>query len=1020
MLINFVLTLRLKNLIVLKAFFKMINLNFLRLGLFFLSFGLPFLAVANNPFFLENKGQWHSDVRFQASFGSGGAAYITKTGFTFIKYDNTRFDSITLLKASGDKFPNEFLVNSHAYQVSFSNTATGQILSRAANNTPLATGLIPEDSRFNFIHGNDPALWATDVKGYREVKVNRVALGTDLRVYFDKGSFKYDLIVQPQYDASTLRVNYTGTESLRIDAKGNLIIQTSVGNVIESMPYTYQIIEGKEVAVPCRYVLTEGGQQVGFVFPDGYQKNLPLVIDPRVIGASYSGAWATGRNVTHWAFCSGYDKEGNFYSGGGFNAQTYPVTTGAFQSNFGGGTLDIALAKYNPDLSKLLYATFIGGTDWDQMAAIHVDEQRQVNILGLSRSDNFPVTATAFQRKRAGAVGYQDYTVSKLSANGSTLLGSTYIGGSDAESNAIKLHIGDGEIATDAAGNVYIVGQSVSTDFPTTQGAFQTTKGSNYDGVAVKFKPDLSGLIWSTFIGGNGLDACYDMKLTANGSMYISGTTASTDFKLAGRPFKAQFEGGQGLFTVGADGFVVKVAPDGKTLEAGTYFGNGLKDDLIIKIDLDRKGNVVFTGITSGFEKIGEGTQIVPVKPACAQNNLNSHQFIGSFSSDLSQLVFARQFGGEGLSLFPQGDFLPSALTVDSCDIIYLSGRSSNTLFPFTSDAFTKTETGLFLAVFAPAATKILFASNYAAGSGTAGHSQRISKDGILYHVIEINAVNNSNFTTTPTAYAKSYPVPMDYDLAMVKIDLKVPFQADFVNKLNPTYSLCNAPSVDVDVTQTGCYLYEYLWNDGTTNPKKTLSQAGDYSVTISVGCSQMVYKTKVEKGAVLAQVDLGKDTMLCTGKSLTLNATIPNASKYAWSDGATSSTVIITTAGTYAVTISNDCGVTITDEIKVSFDADCGCKVDIPNAFTPNGDILNDAFGIIKKGDCTSMSDFNMQIYNRWGNKVYETTNPDQPWDGKLDGNPSSSDVYVFVIKYTLLGSSEQIRKSGEVALIR
>jgi hypothetical protein len=317
------------------------NFNISRLGLFFLSCGLPFLAIANNPFFLENKGQWHSDVRFQAGFGDGGAAYITKTGFTFVKYDNARFDSLTLLKASDGKIPAEFLVNSHAYRVSFSNTAARQSLSRTANSTPLATGLMPEESRFNFIHGNDPALWATDVKGYQEVKINRVTLGTDLRAYFDKGSFKYDLIVQPQYDASTLRVNYTGTQSLRIDAEGNLIIQTSVGDVIESKPYTYQIIEDKEVAVPCKYVLTEGGQQVGFVFPNGYQKDVPLVIDPRVIGASYSGAWARAPNVTHRSICSGYDQEGNFYSGGGFNSQLYPVTVGAFQTNFGGGALDL-------------------------------------------------------------------------------------------------------------------------------------------------------------------------------------------------------------------------------------------------------------------------------------------------------------------------------------------------------------------------------------------------------------------------------------------------------------------------------------------------------------------------------------------------------------------------------------------------------------------------------------------------------------------------------------------------------
>jgi gliding motility-associated-like protein len=161
---------------------------------------------------------------------------------------------------------------------------------------------------------------------------------------------------------------------------------------------------------------------------------------------------------------------------------------------------------------------------------------------------------------------------------------------------------------------------------------------------------------------------------------------------------------------------------------------------------------------------------------------------------------------------------------------------------------------------------------------------------------------------------------------------------------------------------------------------------------------------------------NLGNDSVICsTDTSFILNATNPNIDTYKWSTGETTPKITLNQSGKYAVTVTNTkfC-LTFTDTVSITKSKKCSYKLDIPNAFTPNGDGLNDSFGPFGR-EFTVQS---FQIFNRWGNLVFEGNETNKTWNGQIKGENAASDVYVYALKYVVDG--EVLALSGEVALIR
>ena len=243
------------------------------------------------------------------------------------------------------------------------------------------------------------------------------------------------------------------------------------------------------------------------------------------------------------------------------------------------------------------------------------------------------------------------------------------------------------------------------------------------------------------------------------------------------------------------------------------------------------------------------------------------------------------------------------------------------------------------------------------------------------------------------------------------KIDsIRILFTPRPVVNLASDTTICNGEMLTLNVADNNS---SYLWQDGSTQPSYTITGAGIYSVTVSMnGCDAFgsIDVSYLPKPIL----KLGEDTTICINETLLLNATNPE-STYLWQDGSTQSYYQVIKQGVYTVSVINSCGISsasVTVETK-----NCDCKFYIPSAFTPNNDGINDAFQ--PSGECV-LSNYELRIYNRWGQLVYESSNALQGWDGTLKGEPQPVGIYVYQLSYKdgITGTIEH--KKGIVTLLR
>ena len=243
----------------------------------------------------------------------------------------------------------------------------------------------------------------------------------------------------------------------------------------------------------------------------------------------------------------------------------------------------------------------------------------------------------------------------------------------------------------------------------------------------------------------------------------------------------------------------------------------------------------------------------------------------------------------------------------------------------------------------------------------------------------------------------------------------------DFIDPPQPIFlgndtSLCQGESLSLGVTQPG---FDYLWQDGSTNPDYEIQTSGTYSLTVSNQCGAETGEIEV---LVLSppEVSLGEDEALCEEdqEPILLDVSFGPGTNYLWQDGSTQPLYSIEGAGKYYVELSNQCGVAV-DTINVSSRI-CQCAIHIPTAFTPNLDGLNDEFYLVPH---CALQHGTLTIFDRWGRKVFQSDNPDARWDGTFNGRLCAEGVYVWVYKYEFLTRSNEIfpdQKGGTITLLR
>jgi len=264
----------------------------------------------------------------------------------------------------------------------------------------------------------------------------------------------------------------------------------------------------------------------------------------------------------------------------GFTGSTDFPTQAPIQSASKGG-YDAFVAKISPSGSSLVYSTYLGGAQDDQALGIAVDSSGSAYITGPTASSDFPV-ASAYQ----ATYKFADAFVAKLSPSGSSLVYSTFLGGSGSE--------GSFAIAVDSSGSAYVTGRTLSADFPVVAGAYQSRLDGNYDVFVTKFAPAGNALVYSTYVGGKGSEAGYAIALDSAGSAYVAGWTNSTDF-----PTLGQIQTDQ----ANDDAFVFKLTPDGSALVYSTYLG-GSSNDYAQGIAVDPTGAAYVAGWTDSTDFI--------------------------------------------------------------------------------------------------------------------------------------------------------------------------------------------------------------------------------------------------------------------------------------------------------------------------------------------------------------------------------------------------------------------------------
>jgi gliding motility-associated-like protein len=831
-------------------------------------FSLLFVALLNllsmlgkaqtNPLeFVRNEGQWNGSFDYKSITGTGNL-YFSSNAITYLLAEQDALQKIDDYKHG--QTTNMPIIKYHAYKMVFEHALQANVEAQKI-----------QQHYYNYFLGNDASKWKSNIHPALALDYKQLYDGVDLHISSENRNLKYDFIVAPHADPNQIQLRFEGVDKLSIQKNGSLAIATSVGEVKELKPVVYQYIDDQRILVPCKYELHH--QTISFVFPEDYNHNAALIIDPTVVFCTFSGSTAD-----NWGFTATYDDLGNMYTGGLVSdllGGAYPVSLGAFQTTFGGGTgtgtagtgsgsaysCDMAIMKINSAGSAMIYATYLGGSDNDQPHSMIVDKSYNLVIAGRTYSTNFPTTTTAFDRTANGGA---DIVITKLNAAGTALIGSTYVGGSGNDCvnyNAaefvggnLKHNYGDdarSEVILDNLGNIYVASSTFSTNFPT-QNPIQATNAGGQDAVLVKMNSDVSAMLFSTYLGGSVDDAGYVLALNkAQNAILMGGGTMSANFPTTSGTYHPAFFGGT------TDGYVVKIANGPVyTLQKGTFIGANNYDQ-VYGLAIDGSDNIYTMGQTlGGGFPVSSGVFSVA----------NSSQFVMKLDNNLTAPIFSTVYGS-GTST--ETNISPVAFLVDTCENVYISGWGG-TLggasfpnvgttkgMPITSaTAIQPTTDGydFYFIVFAKDAASLLYGSYFGSsstnpmvGEHVDGGTSRFDKSGIIYQAICGGCGGLSALPTTPGSLSPKN-ASSNCNLASLKIAFDLGTAIAHASAA-PKTSGCSPLTVNFINTSINGKAYVWDFADGTPTttlkePTHTFYKPGKYRVRLIVQNPDACIKT--------------------------------------------------------------------------------------------------------------------------------------------------------------------------------
>jgi hypothetical protein len=749
--------------------------------------------------FEENKGQVDPAVRYLAR-SSGYDLFLTAD------------DAVVVLKGSASAAPAPLpsppgARDQRAISSQERDSAVVRMRLVGARSAPRFTALDPLPGRTHYLVGNEPSRWRPGLVSHGRVRVEDVYPGIDLVYYGNERQLEYDLVVAPGVDPGVIALAFSGARRLEVDAAGDLIVHVPGRQLRMRKPLVYQEHDGARHEVLGHYVLL-GPDRVGFRV-GAHDAAQALVIDPVLLYSTYLGG-SSDDTLTGVAV----DSSGHVYVAGYTYSTDYPTTPGAVQPHFAGGSQrDAFVTKLAPD-GTLVYSTYLGGTNDDTASDMAVDSLGRVWVVGATWSTDFPSpnppTATP-----TGLNGF----VAQLTADGSALVYSSVLGGSRFDSMSRVAIDSSGSIylagytesadfptvnpvqpgcaasfqgdvflakldantknpvystclggsgfesvvgiGVDAGGNLYVGGETGSTDFPTKNPVQANLGGGAYPRDAFLAKVDANGaLVYSTYLGGYGYDNEYIQAFAVDGggNAYIVGGTGSSNFPTANAVQPAL--GGS------IDGFVTKLDGQGAFVYS-TYLGGSDLDE-IYGITTDAAGNAYLTGITSSTN--------FPTTPGVLQPRYggNGNAFVTKLSPT-GALLYSTFLGGSGVA-GGQG------LAADSSGSVYVTGYSRSADFPTPPPDWVAcpgrggSNPDAFVAKLAVDACALVYSACLGGTGYDGGRWVALDKSGNAYVV---GMTYSTDFPTTPDAPQRTYGGGWGRDAFVARIGEALPPTVD-------------------------------------------------------------------------------------------------------------------------------------------------------------------------------------------------------------------------------------------------
>ena len=438
--------------------------------------------------FVANMGQWPEDFSYKMEYANA-AVFVQKDGLRFALRDPN--STHEMLDAHGRHALPKDPVKYHAFEVVFGGSEQ--------------TAIHPQkkiETYHNYYLGKKRSKWRSEVPLYEELVYENLYPNTNLVLKVGSQNLKYDILLAPGANPAAIIWSYRGAFGIR-KHHNQLIIQTSVGEVVEDAPIAWQIINNAHVPVKVAFRLINE-YQVGFEL-GYYDPEFPLVIDPNFIFSTY-----TGSTADNFGYTATFDNLGNTFGGGIVFSVGYPVTLGAYQMGYGGGTVDVGISKFNTTGTQQLYATYLGGSQNEQPHSLVTDAQGNLYVYGITGSANFPTTPSAFDTTFNSGPNVNvsflpfsqgvDIFIAKFNALGTALLGATFLGdsGTDGANLQLSFNYGDqsrGEIIVNSSGQIYFASSTNSLNFPVQTNSFQPALAGQQDAVLGKFTTNLDQLL---------------------------------------------------------------------------------------------------------------------------------------------------------------------------------------------------------------------------------------------------------------------------------------------------------------------------------------------------------------------------------------------------------------------------------------------------------------------------------------------------------------------------------------------